>query len=80
VGYILDGEDIKMAHEKTYTIDGMSCGGCVNSLTRVLKSVPGIEPIKIEVGKAHLRLDERATSQTVRDAVDRAGFKVIAEA
>ncbi|HEX5578333.1 MAG TPA: heavy metal-associated domain-containing protein [Candidatus Limnocylindria bacterium] len=66
--------------EKTFTIQGMSCGGCVNSLTRVLKSVPGIEPIKIEVGKAHLRLDDRATSQTVKDAVERAGFEVTAEA
>jgi len=66
--------------EKTFTIQGMSCGGCVNSLTRVLKSVPGIEPVKIEVGKAHLRLDERVTSQTVRDAVERAGFEVTAEA
>ncbi|HZL96014.1 MAG TPA: heavy metal-associated domain-containing protein [Vicinamibacterales bacterium] len=66
--------------EKTFTIQGMSCGGCVNSLTRVLKSVPGIEPIKIEVGKAHVRLDERATSDTVREAVERAGLAVIAEA
>ena len=66
--------------DKTYTISGMSCGGCVNSLTRVLKSVPGIEPIKIEVGKAHLRVDDaRVTSQAVRDAVERAGFEVTAE-
>ena len=66
--------------DKTYTISGMSCGGCVNSLTRVLKSVPGIEPIKIEVGKAHLRVDDaRVTSQIVRDAVERAGFEVTAE-
>ena len=27
--------------DKTFTISGMSCGGCVNSLTRVLTSVPG---------------------------------------
>jgi copper chaperone len=66
--------------EKTFTIQGMSCGGCVNSLTRVLKAVPGIEPIKIEVGKAHLRLDERVTSQAVKDAVERAGFEVLTEA
>lgn len=66
--------------EKTFTIQGMSCGGCVNSLTRVLESVPGIEPIKIEVGKAHLRLDARVTSQIVKDAVERAGFEVTAEA
>ena len=65
--------------EKTFAIQGMSCGGCVNSLTRVLKSVPGIEPLKIEVGKAHLRLDERATSQTVKEAVERAGFEVVGE-
>jgi copper chaperone len=66
--------------DKTFTISGMSCGGCVNSLTRVLKAVPGIEPLKIEVGKAHLRLDERVTSQAVRDAVERAGFEVTSEA
>ena len=66
--------------DKTFTISGMSCGGCVNSLTRVLKSVPGIDPIKVEVGKAQLRLDaERVTSQTVKDAVERAGFEVTAE-
>jgi copper chaperone len=66
--------------EKTFTIGGMSCGGCVNSLTRVLKAVPGIEPLKIEVGKAQLRLDEtRVTSQVVKDAVSRAGFEVVGE-
>ena len=66
--------------DKTFVIEGMSCGGCVNSLTRVLKSVPGIEPLKIEVGKAQLRLDERVSSQTVKDAVARAGFEVVSEA
>jgi copper chaperone len=66
--------------DKTYTISGMSCGGCVNSLTRVLKSVPGIEPIKIEVGKAQLRLDDaRVSAQNVKDAVARAGFAVTGE-
>ncbi len=66
--------------DKTFTISGMSCGGCVNSLTRVLKSVPGIEPIKIEVGKAELRLNDGVTSQAVKDAVERAGFEVVSEA
>ena len=65
--------------DKTFVIAGMSCGGCVNSLTRVLESVPGIEPIRIEVGKAALRLDDTVTSQTVKDAVARAGFAVVRE-
>ena len=67
--------------DKTFVIAGMSCGGCVNSLTRVLKSVPGIEPLKIEVGKAQLRLDtDRANPDSVRAAVAQAGFEVVSEA
>ena len=69
-----------MAHEKTFIISGMSCGGCVNGLTRVLKSTPGIEPLKVEVGKATLRLDDAVTTETVKAAVDRAGFEVVQEA
>jgi copper chaperone CopZ len=59
----------------------MSCGGCVNSLTRVLKSVPGIELLKIEVGKASLRLDsDKVSDAAVKAAVARAGFEVVQEA
>lgn len=66
--------------EKTFIIAGMSCGGCVNSLTRVLQSEPGIEPLKVEVGKATLRLDDAVTTAVVKAAVDRAGFAVVKEA
>ena len=66
--------------EKTFVINGMSCGGCVNSLTRVLKTVPGIEPIKIEVGKANLRLDDTVSTDLVKAAVERAGFELVKEA
>ena len=69
-----------MASEKTFIIDGMSCGGCVNSLTRVLKAVPGIEPLKVEVGQATLRLDDVVSPDVVKAAVNRAGFEVVKEA
>lgn len=64
--------------DKTFTISGMSCGGCVNSLTRVLKTVPGIEPLKIEVGKASLRIDtDKASDDAIKSAVERAGFELV---
>ena len=65
--------------DKTFIIAGMSCGGCVKSLTRVLKTVPGIEPLKIDVGKASLRLDPSVTNETVKAAVQRAGFELVGE-
>lgn len=67
--------------DKTFLISGMSCGGCVNSLTRVLKSVPGIEPVKVEVGKASLRFEpDKVSDAAVKEAVKRAGFEVVGEA
>lgn len=67
--------------DRTFIIGGMSCGGCVNSLTRVLKAVPGIEPLKIDVGRAALRLDsETVTTDAVKAAVERAGFELVGEA
>jgi copper chaperone len=67
--------------DKTFIVSGMSCGGCVNSLTRVLKSVPGIELLEIEVGKASLRLDsDKVSDAAVKAAVARAGFEVVQEA
>jgi copper chaperone len=66
--------------DTTFTISGMSCGGCVNSVTRVLRSVPGIEPLHVEVGQAKVRIDpDQATAEAVKKAIERAGFKVVAE-
>ena len=66
--------------ETTVVIGGMSCGGCVNSLTRVLSAVPGIEPLRIEVGKARLKLDaEVVTPDVIAAAVERAGFTVVSQ-
>ena len=66
--------------DTTVVISGMSCGGCVNSLTRVLSSVPGVEPLKIEVGKARLRVDaDIATPDVIAAAVARAGFAVVSQ-
>ncbi len=66
--------------EKTILVGGMSCGGCVNSLTRVLSAVPGIAPLAIEVGKATVSIDtDVVTPAIVAAAVERAGFSVISQ-
>lgn len=67
--------------ERTFTIQGMTCGGCVNSVKRVLGAVPGIEPLKVEVGSATVRIDPaQATAEQAKAAIAKAGFTVVAEA
>jgi copper chaperone len=66
--------------EATFTISGMSCGGCVNSVTRVLRSVPGVEPLHVEVGQARVRIDPAlASAEAARKAIERAGYRVVGE-
>jgi copper chaperone CopZ len=59
-------------------VSGMTCQGCVNSVTRVLKSVPGVESVNVslERGEAALRYDSsRANEAELRQAVEAAGFE-----
>lgn len=61
----------------TMLIDGMTCGGCVVSVKRVLERVAGVSDLKVEVGEARLTVDEAlVTEATLRQTVERAGFEV----
>ena len=61
----------------TMVIDGMTCGGCVVSVKRVLERVPGVSDLQVEVGEARLTVDDAlVTEATLRQSVERAGFEV----
>jgi copper chaperone len=62
----------------TIKVSGMSCQGCVRSVTRVLQAVPGVEAVAVslEKGEAELRYDPaRAGTPQFRKAVEDAGFQ-----
>jgi copper chaperone len=59
-------------------VSGMTCQGCVRSVTRVLEAVPGVESVRVslERGEAALRYDpSRADASQFRQAVEEAGFE-----
>lgn len=61
----------------TMLIDGMTCGGCVVSVRRVLERVPGVSDLTVEVGEARLTVDDaRVTEAALRETIERAGFEV----
>lgn len=60
-------------------IDGMTCGGCVNSVTRVLKAVPGVRDaaVSLEPGEARVSFDPAKADMTkLRKAIEDAGYEV----
>jgi copper chaperone len=61
-------------------VEGMTCGGCVASVTRVLKAVPGVQDANVTLtpGEAKVTYDPAATSlPALRAAVEGAGFDVV---
>lgn len=58
-------------------VSGMSCGHCVGSVQRALKSVAGVADADVTIGSAIVRFDPAAaTIEQIRDAVQEAGYEV----
>ena len=65
--------------ETTITVKGMSCGGCVQSVTAALKALAGVTAaeVSLEAGQATVQYDAALVSEKrLREAVEDAGFDV----
>ena len=63
----------------TMNVNGMTCGGCVASVTRVLKAVPGVSDVNVTLQppRAHVAYDStRTTAAALKAAVEDAGYGV----
>jgi copper chaperone CopZ len=60
-------------------VTGMTCGGCVNSLTRALQAVAGVGEVKVllSTGDTAVQYDEHLTSpEQIKLAVEDAGYGI----
>ncbi len=61
-------------------IEGMTCGGCVNAVTRVLSALPGVAAVQValETHSAEIEYDpEQTTVADFQRVVEEAGFAVV---
>jgi copper chaperone len=60
-------------------VTGMTCGGCVTTVTRALKGIGGVEDVKVSLsgGDATVQYDERLTSpEKLKMTITGAGYGV----
>lgn len=65
--------------EITFGIDGMTCNGCVNSVTQALQNVAGVQSAQVSLADAcaTVSFDETRTQpHALHQAVQDAGFEV----
>ena len=66
-----------------FAIHGMTCGHCVGAVTGELSALPGVRDIRIDLvaggtSTAHVTSDAPLDADTVRAAVDEAGYDLVA--
>ncbi len=60
-------------------VSGMTCGGCVKSVTKVLQALPGVSraEVTLQPGEAKVEFDAaRVTREAMAQAIADAGFEV----
>jgi len=62
----------------SYTVVGMTCGHCVNSVTEEVSAVPGVSTVDVDLESGGLTVtsDAPVDDAAVRAAVEEAGYSV----
>ena len=66
-----------MSAEATLPVEGMTCDGCVRSVTRAVSAIAGVESVAVDLAgrRATVRYDDaRVGLDRVREAIRDAGF------
>ncbi|MBI3147210.1 MAG: heavy-metal-associated domain-containing protein [Betaproteobacteria bacterium] len=61
-----------------FAVQGMTCGGCASSVTRVIKALPGVSEatVTLSPGGAEVEYDPAQVSpESIAAAISRAGFE-----
>jgi copper chaperone CopZ len=67
-----------MSETRTFTVQGMTCGHCVSSVTEEVQEIPGIERVDVvlESGAVTVTSSEPLDDSAVRAADEEAGYQL----
>jgi copper chaperone CopZ len=67
-----------MTVSSTYTVEGMTCGHCVASVTEEVTQIPGVSDVAVDLESGAVTVTSQAEldTETVRAAVTEAGFEL----
>ena len=67
----------------TYSVSGMTCGHCTSAVTEELSKLGGVQEVSIDLNAGgtsavHVTSETALDDAAVRDAVDEAGYELVA--
>jgi copper chaperone len=63
----------------TYTVNGMTCGHCVESVSSEVGQVPGVSDVSVDLasGRVTVTSEQPVDDAAVRAAVEEAGYELV---
>lgn len=58
----------------TYIVKGMTCGGCVNSVTNAIKHADPTATVDVVLDSGHVTVDSTMDEAAIKNAIEDAGF------
>ncbi|WP_204299962.1 heavy-metal-associated domain-containing protein [Actinoplanes campanulatus] len=64
---------------QTYTVTGMTCSHCVNSVSAEVGKIPGVTGVQVDLasGAVTVTSDQPVDDTAVAAAVDEAGYELV---
>ncbi len=63
----------------TFSVHGMTCGHCLQTVDRALRSLPDVTVDRLSIGSATVSFDEsRVKSELIAKAIEDVGYRVLA--
>jgi copper chaperone len=59
-------------------VEGMTCGGCANSVKRSVQAVDNNAKVDVDLASKKVRVDTEADLSVVKSAISEAGYPVTA--
>ena len=60
-----------------FQVSGMSCGGCVASVTRAVKAVDAGAEVSADLPTQKVRVQSQAEAEQLKAAIEDAGYDVV---
>jgi copper chaperone len=60
-----------------FTVSGMTCTGCINAVTRAIKSQDSLAEVKVDLATQHIELETTLSKEQAQELLEEAGFAVL---
>ena len=62
---------------QTFTVGGMTCGGCVRGVTIAIQRLDPQSNVEVDLKSKAVKVDSALPSEKIADAIKGAGFEVL---